>query len=345
MGNTTSNMAIYIPTAGETGYDQSFAAGMVNVDQHDHSGAPNKGVPISSIAIADNSITFQKLNTNVADNTTGIGTAGAPFQNQLVLLGLLKNIYVNSTSITPSLGLLAVNAITPSIPAYRTITGTTNQIKVTNGDGSAGNPTLAFDTNLTLTGDLNVPAGSLTVGNSAPVFAGNISTATGSGGTITSDGVINATSGIGFGASPTQFLNAFATGTSTLALKFFDTGNDTGWTYTAPAEWCQIGPIVFFQGTVLITNMAGGYATGALTLTGLTSPNAVAGRNSSFIVETLRSVDLENRYYFCGEVNAGSTTISLWMVPGLLASTRKALNDTDINVNTSFTFNGFYFVA
>jgi NOL1/NOP2/fmu family ribosome biogenesis protein len=31
MGQVTPNMGIYIPAAGETNYDASFAAGMINV--------------------------------------------------------------------------------------------------------------------------------------------------------------------------------------------------------------------------------------------------------------------------------------------------------------------------
>ena len=73
MGQTTPNMSIYVPSNNETGYGQSFAAGMTNVDQHDHSGPPNKGVPIASGGIADGSITATKLNSNVL--TIGGGLA------------------------------------------------------------------------------------------------------------------------------------------------------------------------------------------------------------------------------------------------------------------------------
>jgi hypothetical protein len=62
MGVVTPNMAIYIPSAGETNYDAPFSAGMVNIDQHDHTGGPNKGVQIGSSGIADGSVTFAKLN-------------------------------------------------------------------------------------------------------------------------------------------------------------------------------------------------------------------------------------------------------------------------------------------
>lgn len=62
MGVVTPNMGIYIPSAGETNYDAPFSSGMVNVDQHDHTGGPNKGVPIGTGGIADGSVTFAKLN-------------------------------------------------------------------------------------------------------------------------------------------------------------------------------------------------------------------------------------------------------------------------------------------
>lgn len=108
MGQTTPNMSIYIPSAGETNYEQSFASGMMNIDQHDHSGGPNKGVPISSSGLADFSVTFDKLNVNVAFIDTGIGTRGGAFQNQLQLLGYLANLYQRSIAPSP-LGYVVMN--------------------------------------------------------------------------------------------------------------------------------------------------------------------------------------------------------------------------------------------
>lgn len=137
MGQTTPNIGIYIPSAGETNYDQSFAAGMVNIDQHDHSGGPNKGVPIGTSGIADGAITYNLLNANVADNATGIGTAGALGPNQLSMLGLLKNIY----QIATVAGFISKDG---SLAHARTITGVANQTSVTNGDGIAGNPTIGL---------------------------------------------------------------------------------------------------------------------------------------------------------------------------------------------------------
>jgi hypothetical protein len=137
MGQVTPNIGIYIPAAGETNYDSSFAAGMVNIDQHDHSGGPNKGVPIATSGLADGSVTYNKLNANVADTTTGIGTNGA-MPNQLQILGLLKNIY----QLVTATGFLAKNG---SVATARTIMGTAGQIDVANGDGSGGNPVISLD--------------------------------------------------------------------------------------------------------------------------------------------------------------------------------------------------------
>lgn len=136
MGQTTPNIGIYIPAAGETNYDASFSAGMINIDQHDHSGAPNKGVPLSSAGIADGSITKTKLNTNVVSAGEGLAIdAGNP--NALKADGLLNAIYKLAGT-----GLVAHTGA--GTAADRTITGTANQITVTNGDGVAGNPTLSL---------------------------------------------------------------------------------------------------------------------------------------------------------------------------------------------------------
>ena len=65
MGQTTPNIGIYIPVTFETGYDQAFEAGMINVDQHDHSGGPNKGLPITSAGLSPFSVTFDKLKKEI----------------------------------------------------------------------------------------------------------------------------------------------------------------------------------------------------------------------------------------------------------------------------------------
>jgi hypothetical protein len=127
---------------------------MVNIDQHDHSGGPTKGVPISSAGIADGSITFNKLNPNVADNATGIGTAGSLGANQLSILGLLKSIY----QIATASGFISKNG---TGAFARTITGTANKVTVTSGDGVAGNPTLTLPS--TIYSNISFDAGTTTL--------------------------------------------------------------------------------------------------------------------------------------------------------------------------------------
>lgn len=148
MGQTTPNIAIYIPAAGETNYDASFASGMVNIDQHDHSGGPNKGVPIASAGIADGSITYSKLNANVVDPTTGVGVNGA-LPNQIQMLGILKNLYQLATAT----GFLAKNG---SLVTARTFQNSST-VTWTNADGSGGNPSAAV--NLSGLIPLTVPDG------------------------------------------------------------------------------------------------------------------------------------------------------------------------------------------
>ena len=73
MGQILPNMGIFVPNSGQELYGNSFLAGMVHVDQHDHSGGPNNGVPISSDGLADGSVTAVKLNDDVI--TVGGGLA------------------------------------------------------------------------------------------------------------------------------------------------------------------------------------------------------------------------------------------------------------------------------
>lgn len=141
MGQITPNISIYVPAAGETNYDAAFLQGMVNIDQHDHSGGPNKGVPLTSASIANGAITYPLLNANVADPSTGIGVNGA-LPNQLVMLGILKSIYLNQTT-SPTNGLLVVNGATA---VARTLT-VGSGLQITRADGIAGNPLIELDNN------------------------------------------------------------------------------------------------------------------------------------------------------------------------------------------------------
>ena len=164
MGTLTPNISIYIPAAGETNYDAAFASGMANVDSHDHSGGPNKGVPIASSGLAAGSVTFDKLATNVADNATGIGTAGSLGANQLSILGLLKNIY----QLVTAAGFISKDG---ALAHARTLTGTANQITVTNGDGIGGDPVFSLPSLLSIT---TLRTGTFNTGGIAPAATTNV---------------------------------------------------------------------------------------------------------------------------------------------------------------------------
>lgn len=138
MGQTTPFIGIFIPAAGDTNYEQSFAAGMINIDQHDHSGGPNKGVPITASGLADFSVTYNKLNSNVVDVTTGIGTQGSPYQNRLEMLGILKNLY--ALAVASGVGFVSMNG---HVVAGRTFTVGTG-LTISNANGVSGNPLISL---------------------------------------------------------------------------------------------------------------------------------------------------------------------------------------------------------
>ena len=139
MGQTTPNIGIYIPAAGETDYDQSFAAGMINIDQHDHSGGPNKGLPIATEGLGDFSVTFDKLNANVVDQSvpgSGIGVSGT-FPNQLVILDPLKAIY----QLAPVAGFVTLDGTNAHARTFQN----SSTVTWTNADGVAGNPSASVN--------------------------------------------------------------------------------------------------------------------------------------------------------------------------------------------------------
>jgi hypothetical protein len=195
MGQITPNISIYIPAAGETNYDASFAAGMVNIDQHDHSGGPNKGIPIATSGIADGSITYQKLNVNVVDGTTGLGTSGVNL-NQIVLKDPLKAIYV----LSPATGFISMDGSSAHV---RTMTsGNTNRMTIANPAGVAADPIFSVNAIPDLDG-VNNGAGSflLQVGgvSQATLTSGLLSLATNN--IALSNGKIPTTGGIGAGGT------------------------------------------------------------------------------------------------------------------------------------------------
>jgi hypothetical protein len=128
MGTTTPNISLYIPADGETNYGTAFANGMLNLDSHDHSGAPDNGVQLSSAGIADGSITAAKLNANVLQaggglefdtlpgdpiqvvsilrSIVGIGSNGIIFRNSSTTVSVVNptvtgNVLISQASATP----------------------------------------------------------------------------------------------------------------------------------------------------------------------------------------------------------------------------------------------------
>lgn len=139
MGQFTPNIGLYIPAAGETNYNDSFASGMINLDLHDHSGGPNKGVPITSSGLGDFSVTYNKLAANVADPNTGIGVNLTPgLQHQLQILGILRNIFTLAS--VPGVGFISMNG---STVAARSMVDS-GSIAWTNPDGVAAAPSAAL---------------------------------------------------------------------------------------------------------------------------------------------------------------------------------------------------------
>ncbi len=80
MGNLTPNMSIYQPNSGEEVYGTAFSAGLMRIDGHDHSGAPDNGVPIGTDGIQDGAITPAKLSQQILVQTTATTTSATPVE-------------------------------------------------------------------------------------------------------------------------------------------------------------------------------------------------------------------------------------------------------------------------
>lgn len=78
MGTRTPNMSVYRPATGEEAYSAAFAAGLDNIDTHDHSGAPNNGVQIGTNGIQDGAITPAKLSEQILNSITATTTNSTP---------------------------------------------------------------------------------------------------------------------------------------------------------------------------------------------------------------------------------------------------------------------------
>ncbi len=143
MGTTTPNIGLYIPADGETNYGTAFANGMLNLDTHDHSGPPNKGVPLSATGLANGSVTAPKLNSNVLTSGGGLQFDGSNAIETAGLLNALFNLGSNGFLVRTS----------GSTAAARTLTNTDGNIDLsTNPSGVAGNPVINLSTSFFQTG-------------------------------------------------------------------------------------------------------------------------------------------------------------------------------------------------
>jgi hypothetical protein len=71
-------MSIFKPSSGEEVYGSAFSAGLDKIDAHDHSGAPDNGVPIGTDGIQDGAITPEKLSEQILIQTTVQTTNATP---------------------------------------------------------------------------------------------------------------------------------------------------------------------------------------------------------------------------------------------------------------------------
>jgi hypothetical protein len=99
----------------------------------------------------------------------------------------------------------------------RSLTGTSNQISITNGDGIAGNPTLSISTNPVLPGNVS-SSGTLTAGTGltvtsggATIIAGGLSVTAGTITTPLATGILHSSSGV-ISSSAVNLANADVTG-------------------------------------------------------------------------------------------------------------------------------------
>lgn len=95
MGTRTPNMTIYKPAPGETVYDPSFGAGLDNIDDHDHSGAPTKGVQIGTNGIQDGAITPEKLSEEILAEASVQTTNATPTEVTSIAVAESQSVTVS----------------------------------------------------------------------------------------------------------------------------------------------------------------------------------------------------------------------------------------------------------
>lgn len=101
----TPNMSIYVPINGQQLFSAAFLAGMQNIDDHGHTGAPNDGVPIGTNGIQDGAITPAKLSFTLFDEAsiettdatpTNIATVSVLDSHAVTIRGIFVAITTNT---------------------------------------------------------------------------------------------------------------------------------------------------------------------------------------------------------------------------------------------------------
>ena len=152
--NTGARNAIVTPANGLLIYQTDGTPGF-----YYNSGTP--GVPVW-VLVANSS-------GNLLDLTQGTGIAAFTYDGSAVATVALTGNALAMHNL--GTGMVAITGA--GTASSRTITGTSPQIAVTNGDGVAGNPTLAFDYSSTLAGNPTLAANGTVFGSTGMIFEGS----------------------------------------------------------------------------------------------------------------------------------------------------------------------------
>ena len=98
MGDVTPNMGIFIPSSGEDLYRASYAGGQNNIDLHQHTGAPDGGLPIGSDGLQDEAITPDKLSLQVRQAANYIANLGMSYSNGVFAVTSADGSALSSTN-------------------------------------------------------------------------------------------------------------------------------------------------------------------------------------------------------------------------------------------------------